>query len=502
MTINAAFPLALALAAGAAADCGPFFAVPVQIAAGPVLSTQIMAKDLDADGVNEILYASRASSGGTGVTVFRRGENGLHQSIQFLPLPSTAGAVQFLVEDVDHDGVLDLMLVEYDAESVRIHRGLGDGTFAPAPVSYAVGPTPTSLAFADLNGDGWEDLVVTNLSAGTISVLMGAGGGVLFPRATYSAGGATPVRIRMTDFNRDGRLDAVVALGNPATLAVLMGNGNGSFQAPRVAPSISPLSARDVVIADFNADGVPDAAFADGSEAFYIYTGRPTGHLVDPVLVRGLEFQTLSNIAAADFNADGLPDIVALTGTLLNPIRPLIYLNQGPPRFAEPLDFGGIGLMQVVAHLDLADMNGDGLTDVLFVDRFGQIGIMVTISGGPVQILTRPQNQTLAPGGTAQLSVESWGAGVQYRWFKDGQPLLTTARVTGVDSPTLTITDVQASDSAVYECRVSNACDAKAVHAFLSVVTTGPECPADFNADGFVDFFDLDAFIEAFDAGC
>ena len=29
----------------------------------------------------------------------------------------------------------------------------------------------------------------------------------------------------------------------------------------------------------------------------------------------------------------------------------------------------------------------------------------------------------------------------------------------------------------------------------------GNDCPADFNGDGFIDFFDLNLFFEAFDAG-
>ena len=29
-----------------------------------------------------------------------------------------------------------------------------------------------------------------------------------------------------------------------------------------------------------------------------------------------------------------------------------------------------------------------------------------------------------------------------------------------------------------------------------------PACPVDFNADGFVDFFDYDDFVAAFEGGC
>ena len=32
--------------------------------------------------------------------------------------------------------------------------------------------------------------------------------------------------------------------------------------------------------------------------------------------------------------------------------------------------------------------------------------------------------------------------------------------------------------------------------------TPGPACPIDFNHDGFVDFFDYDDFVAAFETGC
>ncbi|QOI99499.1 MAG: hypothetical protein HRU70_02985 [Phycisphaeraceae bacterium] len=44
-------------------------------------------------------------------------------------------------------------------------------------------------------------------------------------------------------------------------------------------------------------------------------------------------------------------------------------------------------------------------------------------------------------------------------------------------------------------------CDAGA-YEFVYTPPAPPACPADFNGDGFLDFFDLDAYVEAFDAGC
>ena len=47
----------------------------------------------------------------------------------------------------------------------------GNGTFA-APVRYAAGLRPVSVAAADLNGDGRPDLAVANSRSANVSVLL------------------------------------------------------------------------------------------------------------------------------------------------------------------------------------------------------------------------------------------------------------------------------------------------------------------------------------------
>ena len=58
--------------------------------------------------------------------------------------------------------------------------GNGDGTFQPA-VSYTAGFEPFSVAVGDFNGDGKLDLVVANFDGNTVSVLLGNGDGTFQP---------------------------------------------------------------------------------------------------------------------------------------------------------------------------------------------------------------------------------------------------------------------------------------------------------------------------------
>jgi hypothetical protein len=127
------------------------------------------------------------------------------------------------------------------------------------------------------------------------------------------------------------------------------------------------------------------------------------------------------------------------------------------------------------------------------------------------------------------LSVAATGSGLAYRWSRDGADLSDDARITGTATPTLGINPVTIEDRGRYRVRVTG-CGSSVTSnpALLRVVCTADfnsdgfldffdfddfvlcfgesNCPpsrtADFNADGFIDFFDFDDFVAAFERGC
>ncbi len=484
----------------ALADCGPFFFPPLPFAPSPLLPTDLKAVDLDHDGVEEIITGSSGTPAGTGITVIRRNAAQIYTSIQFLQLPAPQTLVRFILEDADGDGNLDLLVIEYAAGSVRVYRGVGNGTFLTASAAYSVGRTPTSLALSDLNGDQRPDLVVTNTNDDTISVLMGAAGGGFFPRTTYPAGNG-PNLVTLIDVDHDGRDDVLTTVSLPAGVSFCKGNGNGSFQTPRFSAAANSNGLTGRVVQDINSDGVPDIIATNNTSGFLVFIGNPLGAFTCTVVPGPADLST-NALTVADFDMDGSPDVTAVASETGFNLRALVYLNRGAPAFAAPLDFGGAGVAGGNTVATLMDRNRDGLPDVLWADRSGQLCIMETSGGGPVQILERPANQILAPGATAEFATTAVGVNLDYRWYKNGSPLLNSARISGADSRLLRIQNVEPADSAVYECRIATGCDTKPVSAFLAVQAPANPCPVDFNSDGFVDFFDYLDFVQSFEAGC
>jgi hypothetical protein len=125
------------------------------------------------------------------------------------------------------------------------------------------------------------------------------------------------------------------------------------------------------------------------------------------------------------------------------------------------------------------------------------------------QSVSAPDNALSCPGSSASFSVTASGSGpFTFRWqietpnapgvwtnLSNGN-LPGIGQVSGATSSSLTISLLPATAAARVRCAVTNTCGTAA-----SSAATLRVCAADFNCDGFVDFFDFDDFVTAFESG-
>ncbi|MCY2926414.1 MAG: VCBS repeat-containing protein, partial [Planctomycetota bacterium] len=184
-------------------------------------------------------------------------------------LSNGKGIRSVVVEDLDHDGALDLAVANYRNSTVSVFLNDGAGLFTlTGDFSTKVGKSgrvPTSMVLGDFNNDGNWDLAVSDAARNAVSVLLvdGIGSFQLQAQAKYVKPFTT---IAAGDFNGDGKTDLV--LGSAANfLSVLISTGNGTFSDPYTfnVGNVKRREPAGLIVADFNNDGGLDLAVADGA---------------------------------------------------------------------------------------------------------------------------------------------------------------------------------------------------------------------------------------------
>ena len=82
---------------------------------------------------------------------------------------------------------------------------------------------------------------------------------------------------------------------------------------------------------------------------------------------------------------------------------------------------------------------------------------ITNLASAPPFIITQPGSQTVGLGASTAFKVQAGGTPpLMYEWLVDGATVSTGGDVSGVASPTLTFTNISASDRGVYSAIVSN----------------------------------------------
>lgn len=262
---------------------------------------------------------------------------------------------------------LDLVTVNDAANTMTLlFNRSGDKGFQ-SPLDIPTGPHPRSIAARDFNGDGADDIaVLTTGQAGadTLSIFLNDGTGAFssVPPTNYPVGVAATA-LTVGDFDQDGVPDIAVLNGGDSTtrasISVLLNHtikaadgtlrGTGSFTAlpafriacPATLSGV-PISCtpRDMISADFDADGLSDLAVSVSTRA--TTTGAVLAGFVNVYTGRGhglFDFATYVSvgpgprrIAPGDFTGDGVQDI-AVTEYTSNTVRIL----RGIPPLPKPI---------------------------------------------------------------------------------------------------------------------------------------------------------------------
>src|SRR5262249_45168341 len=304
------------------------------------------------------------------------------------------------VADLNGDGILDIMAANPGTNSFSFLMGRGNGSFVD-PVVTQLDFSPALVVtgqFNDDNGDGKidqrdnPDLAFLNARGETVSIFLGDGRGGFTERVNRDAtgniiplrSGNSPTGLSVADVNGDNVPDLQVgnAFGDVLTL---LGNGDGTFQAARRAGRDVPLAA-----ADFNGDGVTDALVVNSALDQVSVQLRVPG--TDAFMQGGVIGTADAGLQApvapvlADLNGDGLSDMV-FANSGVNTVT--VFLRQADGSSGRRSFFA----VTAPAGFSVRDLNSDGIPDLIVANRgSNDVSILFGQGQGPAwTLITGPR---------------------------------------------------------------------------------------------------------------
>ena len=345
------------------------------------------AGDFDQNGAQDLVLQNTAS-GQVDVNYYAAGGTTVIGSAVLSP--GMAGWSVVAVADQNGDGFPDLIWQNSGTGEVIVdyYGGNGGATMTGSAVLNSGAATAgwRVVADADFDQNGTPDLVWQNQSTGQVNVNYygGSGGATFIGYAVLNSGGAATAGwsvVGAADWNADGVPDLIWQ--NNTTLQVNVnyygGGGGAKFEGWNCLDCGSNFVGSTVrAVAPFGASGEQSLVWQNAStNAVNVYYYGLGGYLFQGwnLLNSGADTSGWRVVGAADFDGNGVPDLV-WENTSTGQVNVDYYGGAGGATligYAVLNSGAGTAGWTIVA---VADMNGDGVPDLIWEDTStGQVNV-------------------------------------------------------------------------------------------------------------------------------
>ncbi|MDX2196224.1 MAG: FG-GAP-like repeat-containing protein [Cytophagales bacterium] len=278
--------------------------------------------DIDGDGKNDLLAANYNLNT---FSIFRNTGTGINFSNQFAPkVDFTTGstAYKITVADLDGDGKNDIIVPNYSSNTISVFRNLSNpgSIFLSNKVDFSVGSNPVAVEAADIDSDGLLDLVIANYNVNYFTIYKNTG---ITGTITSTSFGARQdivndyyaYAIAIGDLDRDGKPDIATTTQNTNIISIYrnLSTQGAITLAPRL-PLTSQFYPWDLKFADLDYDNILDMVASNptyGTVSVFRNTGL-VGTITSASFAARVDFNTLASnnyLALADIDGDGRVDI-------------------------------------------------------------------------------------------------------------------------------------------------------------------------------------------------
>lgn len=315
--------------------------------------------DLEGDGNDGIVFSGRFGTGKSHRTLYFPGDG----SGSFELREQLTDDMPVSVPVVGRFGGgtrLEVAVRRPDTSELFRYPVPGDGTLGPAGPATSI-PEAYPAAAVRLDADAAQDLLLaSNVAVYPLLAL---------PDLTFAVGPliAIPGEGRFCAGDLDGDdLDDLLVLGSAPTWHASMGDGSFGPAIPVVAPDLVPPTTVASAIGDVDDDGTNDLVVgtnSGSSASLRIFRGLGGGVFESPVYLGASQSQCGHSLRLADLEGDGDLDVVAAGGFSGGHVTVVRNAGAGGYEPATTIATGGFA-----TGLAVADLNGDGLLDIVTGD--------------------------------------------------------------------------------------------------------------------------------------
>jgi len=199
--------------------------IDVPVDGGPI---QVAIGDLNGSGINQIAVACLS---GNKIDLLSLAPNGRESDLssyavtRTIPMPVGSSPSDLKVNDLNNDGLADLVVADFVKNGILIYLQQKDGSLAAQPELTTSGNHPNGLTIADLDGNGKKNIIVANRDSDSIDVFQPVGTQYQLTRTlkTSDEPGSSlgPVEVGVLDTLGMGRKDLVASHMRSNTLKII-----------------------------------------------------------------------------------------------------------------------------------------------------------------------------------------------------------------------------------------------------------------------------------------
>ncbi len=296
--------------------------------------------------------------------------------------------IRFTLTDYDSDGDKDLFYISQMTQQLMFTINLGSAVFdSPAVIDFYISLSNSYapiLNHMDINQDGTDDLVVNMLASDDNILWYEFVSGIISPRHELSPIGMStlyhPLFTIYEDLNGDGYNELILADWND--IKYFPNNAGTISSNPVTLISNLPSYITNISIRDYNSDNNPDIVVNDANTGIQCYSNN-TNFSFGLVQTLSPEIIRPDYVISSDLDSDGLTDIVFLKNSSreLNWMKNLGNDNFGPPQVFFTVPIAPLYLTPDVKEFQLADLDNDGIHDLVTLKGIGSSGYIEYFKG-------------------------------------------------------------------------------------------------------------------------